>query len=225
MNNLARILAESPHVLLDFDGPICGAFEGVTDRWLADQLRAVLAGRDSRLPADVATTSDPFAVLRYTAKLGRHVPATVDAVFTELELTAVAVAPETPGGRSAIAALRAAGHTVTIVSNNSEPAIRAYLRMHDLDQLITGVVGREVGRPALLKPHPHAILRAARDLGTNPARCVLVGDSVSDIEAAQAAGSAIIGYANRPGKREAFAPLRPTAILKRMGDLAVAITA
>lgn len=102
MNQLARILAEHPHVLLDFDGPICGACEGVTDRWLADHLRATLAGRGCDLPWDIAATPDPFAVLRYSVRLGPDVPATLDLVFVELEQVAVRVAPATPGSAEAI---------------------------------------------------------------------------------------------------------------------------
>lgn len=223
---LAQVLAEHPHVLLDFDGPICGAFEGVTDRWIADHLRATLAAQGfDRLPADIEVTPDPFAVLRYSPDLGPDVPAALDAVFVELEQQAVRVAPPTPGAAEAIAALCGAGHTVTVVSNNSEPAIRAYLHVHDLDQLVTGVIGRELGRPDLLKPHPHAVLRAARERDTAPARCVLIGDSLSDIEAAHDAGAAALGYVNKPGKHEAFALLAPAAIIEQMTELGDAVTA
>ncbi|MFC5993645.1 HAD family hydrolase [Pseudonocardia hispaniensis] len=226
MNPLARLLADHPHVLLDFDGPICGAFEGVTDRWLAEQLRATLAAAGfDLLPADIKAISDPFAVLRYSPQLGSDVPAGLDTVFVELEQQAVRVAPPTPGAADAIAALRAAGHTVTVVSNNSEPAIRAYLRAHELDQFVTGVIGREIGRPALLKPHPHAVLRAARELDTIPARCVLVGDSLSDLEAAHTAGTVAIGHANKPGKRETFTALEPAAIIELMTELVDAVVA
>lgn len=114
---------------------------------------------------------------------------------------------------------------MTVVSNNSEPAIRAYLHAHDLDQLVTGVIGREIGRPHLLKPHPHAVLCAAREVGADPVRCVLVGDSGSDIQAGHAAGTAVVSYANKPAKREAFMHFAPAAIIERMTDLVAAITA
>jgi phosphoglycolate phosphatase-like HAD superfamily hydrolase len=55
-----------------------------------------------------------------------------------------------------------------------------------------------------MKPNPAPILDAVRALGANPADSVLVGDSLSDIEGARAAGVKVVGYANRPHKVLAF---------------------
>jgi phosphoglycolate phosphatase len=57
--------------------------------------------------------------------------------------------------------------------------------------------------PALLKPSPHLINKAVRGLDADPAATALVGDSLTDIEAAQSADVASIGYANKPGKTRA----------------------
>lgn len=40
----------------------------------------------------------------------------------------------------------------------------------------------------------------------------MVGDSVADIEAAQAAGVGVVAYANRPGKRSRLADHEPDAL-------------
>jgi D-glycero-D-manno-heptose 1,7-bisphosphate phosphatase len=42
---------------------------------------------------------------------------------------------------------------------------------------------------ACRKPRPGLVLEAARRLGVDPARCVLVGDIGTDVEAARAAGA------------------------------------
>ncbi|MHA7161673.1 HAD family hydrolase, partial [Burkholderia pseudomallei] len=43
------------------------------------------------------------------------------------------------------------------------------------------------------KPYPDVYLHAARTLGVEPARCVVVEDSVSGLNAARAAGMKTIG--------------------------------
>lgn len=71
---------------------------------------------------------------------------------------------------------------------------------------------RECSDPGLLKPNPHLLLRALAQLSTQAEECVMVGDSVADIEAAQAAGVGVVAYANRPGKRSRLADHEPDAL-------------
>jgi beta-phosphoglucomutase-like phosphatase (HAD superfamily) len=52
-----------------------------------------------------------------------------------------------------------------------------------------------------MKPNPAPIRRAALAVDADPTRCVLVGDSTSDIEGGRAADVRTIGFANKPGKR------------------------
>lgn len=73
-----------------------------------------------------------------------------------------------------------------------------------------------------MKPNPGPVLDAVRALGVAPGSCVLVGDSLSDIEAARAAGVAAIGFANRPWKVDAFATA--DAVVTTMGDIAEALS-
>jgi phosphoglycolate phosphatase-like HAD superfamily hydrolase len=85
-----------------------------------------------------------------------------------------------------------------IVSNNAEPAIEAFLDHHDLRHLVHTVIGRVPGRPELMKPHPDSVLGALDILDRPPAQCVLIGDSVTDIEVSRATGLRSIGYAKTP---------------------------
>jgi D-glycero-D-manno-heptose 1,7-bisphosphate phosphatase len=53
------------------------------------------------------------------------------------------------------------------------------------------------------KPRPGMILQAVSDLRLDPARCVIVGDQMSEIEAGTAAGLGLrILLAARPGERK-----------------------
>ncbi|MBB4959377.1 HAD superfamily hydrolase (TIGR01509 family) [Micromonospora polyrhachis] len=93
---------------------------------------------------------------------------------------------------------------VAVVSNNSAGAVTTYLTDHRLADYVSPVVGRAYADPARMKPNPEPILQAVRSLSEPPGRCVLVGDSLSDIEGARAAGVRVIGYANRPPKVRTF---------------------
>lgn len=71
------------------------------------------------------------------------------------------------------------------------------------------VIGRAAYRPDLMKPDPHSLLIAAERLDVPPKRCTLIGDSVTDIEAARTAGAMSIGFANKPHKTLALTEARP----------------
>jgi beta-phosphoglucomutase-like phosphatase (HAD superfamily) len=79
--------------------------------------------------------------------------------------------------------------------------------------------------PASLKPNPYLIDEAARFLGAQPGASTLVGDSITDIEVARRAKMAIIGYANKLGKRENMIELRAGTVIASMVDLTLAIRA
>ena len=76
-----------------------------------------------------------------------------------------------------------------MISNNSEKAVRVYLAAHDLGSQIDLIAARTSCDPALLKPGPYLIERAASKLGISASACVVVGDSSADVESARPAGA------------------------------------
>jgi phosphoglycolate phosphatase len=66
--------------------------------------------------------------------------------------------------------------------------------------MIDYVAARTSHDPNLLKPSPYLLNQAIVALGVVPTDCVLVGDSVTDMQAAQLAGVLRVGYANKLGK-------------------------
>lgn len=215
---LAQLLADRRHVLLDFDGPVCAVFGKVSARDTATRLAADLRAHSVQLPAAIDDTSNPFDVLYAAAR--SDAAQLAEPMLRALELAAVRVAPLTPGVRDALASLTRSGHTITIVSNNSTAAVRAFLTAHRLTDQLRGVVARTEPDPALLKPNPHLLLLAIGQLRTEPSDCVLIGDSTTDITAAHAAGTAVIAYGNKSHKRAAFAPHGPDAIIDDMREIA-----
>lgn len=200
---LAKLVERARVILLDFDGPVCSVFAQHSASTVAHELRRLLIDRAVILPPEVLNEPDPLAVLRFTATLDR--PAIVRLINEALrreEITAARTAQPTPYGQEAIIAADQTGRRVAVVSNNSADCIHAYLSAHQLTTYVQLVIGRPEAVPERMKPHPYPVLAAIGELGAEPGECLLVGDSFSDIEAAQAAGVAVIGYANKPGKRE-----------------------
>jgi beta-phosphoglucomutase len=78
------------------------------------------------------------------------------------------------------------------VATNAEPEnVDFLLDTARLRPYFRAVVdGHQVARP---KPHPDIFLRAAELLGTPPKDCVVFEDSFTGIEAARAAGMAVVG--------------------------------
>lgn len=214
MTIAAELLADREHVLFDFDGPVCALFAGVTDRAVADRLRVFL-GAD--LPADVATTHDPFAVLRYARTRSDTTRQVVERELRRQELAAVETATETPGIRDTLRGLAVTGHILTIVSNNATDAVRAYLARHEFGRHVSEISGRHSDEPTPLKPDPFLVRQAMWFLDTTPDRCCLIGDSVADIEAAHALGVPVVAY--DPHKCSWFATHRPDAVIEHIDEL------
>ncbi|MFY1657679.1 HAD family hydrolase [Micromonospora sp. WMMD1274] len=222
--DLGDLLGEVGAVLLDFDGPVCSIFAGYPAPQVAAELVDVLRRRGVDVPPDLAGEPDPLEVLRRTGAAGSHgVTRAVEDALCEAERRAVETAAPTPYGREVIVAARQAGMPVAAVSNNSAGAVTAYLAAHRLAEHVSPVIGRAYAEPGRMKPNPEPILQAVRSLGELPARCVLIGDSLSDIEGARAAGVAVVGYANRPAKVDAFRLAGADAVVTSMGEIAAAL--
>ncbi len=86
--------------------------------------------------------------------------------------------------------LRSHGRKLAIVTNKERDTTSITLDYFDLSKTFDVVVTAEdVPQP---KPWPQGIQTALQTLGVEPARAVLVGDTMNDVNAANAAGIAII---------------------------------
>lgn len=198
--NLTEVMRPVRHVLLDFDGPVCSVFGDLPAPEVARRLAETM---DADLPAEVVGT-DPLALLSVFAERGHDTLVAAEAKLRNLEVEAVATAPVTPGVVDALQALRNSGRTVTIVSNNSQAAVVSFVAAHRLENLVTGVCSRQHPEPELLKPNPFLLRRAIVERDASKDECLMIGDSVTDIEAAGAAGVSIVGLSTRSEKRAAF---------------------
>lgn len=109
-----------------------------------------------------------------------------------------------PGLREALERLRAAGLRLGVVSNQSGIA-RGMLTVAQVEAVnarIEELLGTfdaweycphsESDACACRKPKPKMILDAARAMGVDPSRCIVIGDKRSDVEAAENAGARAI---------------------------------
>ena len=91
--SLGAVIARTRYLLLDFDGPICSIYSGLTDATVAAQLRKLIPGE---LPEAIASTPDPIEVFTYSATVSDELAARVEAEMADLEVAAVPTAGPTP---------------------------------------------------------------------------------------------------------------------------------
>jgi phosphoglycolate phosphatase len=216
---LDGILAQARCLLIDFDGPICDIYAGLADATVADRLRKTIAGQGVVMPGEITSSHDPIAVFDYAATVSPALGELVEAEMTAHEVEAVATARPVPYVHEVVTSARDTGHRIAVVSNNSESAVRAYLDQHGLADRVDLISARTSPDPALLKPSPHLLQQAITGLDASPDECVIIGDSVTDVQAARTAGIRSIGYANKPGKRDSFTAEHASAIIDSLADL------
>jgi HAD superfamily hydrolase (TIGR01509 family) len=220
VNALESLVRSVDVVLFDFDGPVCRLFAGYAASDLADRLRALLAAEDVN-PAQLVSGPDPLKLLRWTGANRPDLLAVIEDALIAGEVMAAKTAAPTAHAGEAIEAAAQSGRSTAVVSNNSADAIAAYLAAHRLADHISAVIGRAPGRPDRMKPDPEPVLRATAALGVRPEQCVLVGDSPTDIEAAQKAGTRSIGYAKHADRVSGLSSA--DAVIDDMMDLAAAL--
>jgi phosphoglycolate phosphatase-like HAD superfamily hydrolase len=224
-SDLTSIVRRSAHVLLDFDGPVCAIFGGITAPVVAEQFRTALGRVPISLPPETRDADDPLEVFRQVADLGPEVAETAQRILIRLETRAARAARATQGSSDLMRTAHATGHTVTIVSNNSSAAIAAYLGDHRLTRYVTAVVGRDDADPTLMKPSPYRVRMAVSQLDAKPGDAFFVGDSPSDVVAGKLAGVAVIGFANKPGKASLLDEAGADAVTTRLGEISTALRA
>lgn len=220
MTSAADLLTARRHVLLDFDGPVCAVFSGLSAASVAREMLALLHWRKVSVPNEFAS-GGPHSIFYVAAATHPEIADELNALLTRLEVEAVKSAEPTPATSDLLRAWHTDGRGVAVVSNNAGEAVRAYLQAAGLAGLRLPVFGRP-SDPNLMKPDPHLLQLAMRRLDSDVNSTVMIGDSTTDIEAAAGAGVPVIAYANKPGKAARFASEGADAIIHDMAELASA---
>lgn len=115
-----------------------------------------------------------------------------------------------------LGALRARGLKIGLATNDVEGTAHAHLSAHGIGGLFDYVAGYDSGHGA--KPGPGMCSAFARQLGLDPARVVMVGDSRHDLEAGRAAGMRAVAVLTGVAGAADLAP-HADAVLPDIGHL------
>lgn len=144
----------------------------------ADSLRLILRAADSHLSEQAQAEACQLKNDRFVASL-----ATLDARAI------------LPGVLPMLDALEA--RSVRVAVGSSSRNARAILHRTGLgDRFAVVVDGNDIRNS---KPHPEVFLKAAQALQLQPQQCIVVEDADSGVEAALAAGMAVLGIASSGG--------------------------
>ncbi|MFB6750425.1 HAD family hydrolase [Streptomyces sp. NPDC056353] len=199
-------------VLWDFDGPLCRLFAGYSAARVAGELLDWLdaQGLGELLTQEERDRPDPHVLLNAVNR--RHHRSDLAAEFEERltreELRAVPTAWPTAYADPLIRTWSALGVGLAITTNNSPRVVSEYLAGRGLLGCFAPHLYGRTQDLHLLKPDPYCLNRALSAMGVAPAHALMVGDSASDLAAAQRAGVSFLGY----GHNE-----RKTRILKEAG--------
>jgi phosphoglycolate phosphatase len=106
--------------------------------------------------------------------------------------------------RPLLSALRGRGLRLGVATNDSEAPARQHLANHGITDCFDFIAGYDSGHGA--KPGPGMCLAFASQLGLDPARVAMVGDSRHDLEAGRAAGMRVVAVLTGVARREDLEP-------------------
>ncbi|PLZ01685.1 HAD family hydrolase [Burkholderia sp. WAC0059] len=214
------------HLICDCDGVLVDS-EIIADRVMLDTLTETFPGIDFKPLVKEAFGQQTSRFLVHLAeRFGLAMPAdflqTVEH-RTEREL-ARSLSP-IDGVRDA---LQRIALPAAVVSNSRMARVSASVKLAGLDEIFGPRVfsAEQVERP---KPYPDVYLFAARQLGVEPERCLVVEDSISGLTAARAAGMktvAFVGASHVPaGYADVLREMGITRIIDRMDKLPALVEA
>lgn len=175
-----------------------------------DGVRDFLASRGIELPeggSDAPTGED--SVRGLGNRKNEMVKAAIDSEGVDSYPSSIAL----------VRALRARGLRTAVVSSSAN--CRAILRAAGIEDLfevrVDGRVAAERGLPG--KPAPDTFVAAARELGVEPARTVVVEDARSGVEAGRAGAFGLVLGVDRQGNAEALYAAGADRVVADLGEL------
>ena len=91
---------------------------------------------------------------------------------------------------------------VVSASKNCETVLQVTGIFNLFDTIVDGKVAARLGLPG--KPGPDTFLQAARELGVEPARAIVVEDAISGVQAGRAGGFGLVIGIDHSGEKEAL---------------------
>ena len=199
-------------VIFDMDGVLVDSLDAMREAFSIAYREVVGAGEV------------PFA--EYSKHLGRYfpdimrimgLPLAMQEPFVRESYRLAVQVPLFDGVRGLLVELRAAGLSLAVATGKSGPRARSLLAHLGVLEFFDHVVGSD--EIARAKPAPDIVLRAMDLLGVTPDEVVMIGDAVTDIEAAR--GASVIAIAATWGESDQAQLLtaEPDYVLRRPADL------
>jgi pseudouridine-5'-monophosphatase len=199
------ILSDFSHVIFDLDGVLLDSeklYTEATQRVVGEygktfewSLKSAMMGRHELEAAEllVKTLELPITAAEY---LRRQLPI-AERLFES--------ATELPGAEAFVTELIARGHVLAVGTSSTR-------RLYDLKtshlawfSQFSAVVSGDHPEVRELKPAPDIFLAAARAIGGQPARCLVIEDSPAGVLAARAAGMSVVAMPDAALPSERFA--------------------
>ena len=122
-----------------------------------------------------------------------------------------------PGCVETLDWIRGRGISMGVATCNSEFVAEKVLESRGIGDYFGAVVGR---RPELrMKPHPDQILKCLEEMGVDPSRGFVVGDSVKDVQSAKSANVPVVSIPSFFTRREAIERLGADEIIGGLMEL------
>ena len=214
------------HLICDCDGVLVDS-EVIADRVLFETLSSTFPGIDFHAAVNAAFGQQTS---RFLADVAARFNLTMPEDFLEtIEHRCEAAIAESVSPINGVRdALRHVSLPAAVVSNSRLTRVHASVRRAGLEAIFGERIfsAEQVARP---KPYPDVYLHASKQLGVEPARCLVVEDSISGLNAARAAGMktiAFVGASHIPsGYADVLREMGITRIMAHMEELPALVEA
>jgi phosphoglycolate phosphatase len=146
------------------------------------------------------------------AMIDRYYPVLLEAYGAAIDVHTVMY----PGAMEAVARLSRDGYAVGICTNKPAGLAETLMTRLGVRDAFASLVGADT--LPVRKPDPAPLIEAVRRAGGDPARSLLVGDTVTDRETARAAGVPSVLVTFGPGGED-VAALEPEALIGHYDEL------
>ena len=181
-------------VIFDLDGTLIDSTPAVLRSW------DTWAGEYGLAPIDLPLHHGTPSASVVRAVMPKNLQEAGMRRITELELADVHDIAVLPGAHDALASL--AGVKYAIATSCTVPLATARIAAADLQPPSVLVTADDVVHG---KPHPEPFLEAARRLGVDPHRCLVIEDAPKGLEAAKAAGCFTLAVVTTTPREELYA--------------------
>jgi len=193
--SLGRLADEAfEAVIFDLDGTLIDSTPAVIRSW------TIWAGEFGLGPMDLLMHHGTPSASVVRAVLPQDLQDAAIRRITELELADVQDIAVLPGATEALAAL--VGARNAIATSCTVPLAEARIASAQLQPPTVLVTADDVVNG---KPHPEPFLEAARRLGVDPRRCLVIEDAPKGLEAAKAAGCFTLALVTTTPREALFA--------------------